>query len=141
MNSAIDYAGKAKRSGDLFSTKNQMNRFLNKVRNAVKDVPNIFAQHKPYLMNILTQVSEGTLKESDFVTSDLHVFRDKPNEIIVFIVGGATYEEAREIGLLNREKYTNILLGGTFVHNSKTFLAEISKQRNDEYANQDSRDY
>jgi len=118
-----------------------MNRFLNNLKNAVKDVPNIFAQHKPYLVNILNSVNEGTLKESEFVATDLNYFKEKPNEIIIFILGGATYEEAREIGILNREKFTNILLGGTFVHNSKTFLAEISnigKERKEEFSNNDS---
>lgn len=136
VNYAVDYAGKSKRAGDLFSTKNQINRLLNKVKSVVKDVPNIFTQHKPYLVNIINSIQEGTLKDSEFVTSDLHFFKEKPNEIIIFIVGGATYEEAREIGILNREKNTNILLGGTFIHNSKTFLAEISnigKERKEEF--------
>ena len=92
-------------------------------------------------MNILNSINEGTLKESEFVATDLHYFKEKPNEIIIFILGGATYEEAREIGILNREKFTNILLGGTFVHNSKTFLAEISnigKERKEEFGTNDS---
>ena len=66
----------------------------------------------------------------------MHQFKDVPKEIIIFIVGGATYEEAREIGLFNKEKGTNILLGGTFVHNSYTFLAEvtnIAKDKKDEF--------
>lgn len=86
-------------------------------------------------MNILNSINEGTLKESEFVATDLHYFKERPNEIIVFILGGATYEEAKEIGVLNREKNANILIGGTFVHNSKTFLAEISnvgKDRKDD---------
>lgn len=28
---------------------------------------------------------------------------NRPTEIIIFILGGATYEEAKEIGLLNKQ--------------------------------------
>ncbi|KAL4473621.1 hypothetical protein ABPG74_022485 [Tetrahymena malaccensis] len=136
VNYAIEYAGKAKRSGDIFNTKNLGIRLLNNLKSAVKDVPNLFAQHKPYIMNIINQIGEGTLKESEFTTTDLHSFREKPNEIIIFIVGGATYEEAQHIGSMNRDKYTNILLGGTYIHNSQTFMSEIAsigKERKEEF--------
>ncbi|PWN41777.1 hypothetical protein IE81DRAFT_348102 [Ceraceosorus guamensis] len=52
----------------------------------------------------------------------------RPQEVIIFIVGGATYEEARSIALLNSQGTsgpglgTRFLLGGTTVHNSSTFL-------------------
>jgi hypothetical protein len=49
----------------------------------------------------------------------------RPQDIIIFIVGGTTYEEARTVALLNQELAasaqfagTRILLGGTCVHNS-----------------------
>lgn len=44
--------------------------------------------------------------------------------MIVFIIGGATYEEARTVALLNQEPASSstggarLLLGGTCVHNS-----------------------
>lgn len=72
VNYAIEYAGKSKRSGDLFNTKNVGSRVWNNLKNAVKDVPNLFTQHKPYLMTIINQIQEGILKESEFTTTDLH---------------------------------------------------------------------
>lgn len=49
----------------------------------------------------------------------------RPQDVIVFIIGGTTYEEARTVALLNQEPPTTggaggarILLGGTCVHNS-----------------------
>ena len=48
----------------------------------------------------------------------------RPQDVIVFIIGGATYEEARTVALLNQEPATGstggarLLLGGTCVHNS-----------------------
>lgn len=44
----------------------------------------------------------------------------KPTEIIIFIVGGATYEEAKAVAELNRKGLGyNIVLGGTNIINSK----------------------
>ncbi|KAI0004570.1 Sec1-like protein [Russula compacta] len=55
-----------------------------------------------------------------------------PQDVIVFIIGGTTYEEARTVALLNQEPPTTggtvgarILLGGTCVHNSASFLEMI----------------
>ncbi len=48
----------------------------------------------------------------------------RPQDVIIFIIGGATYEEARTVALLNQEPASGgtggarLLLGGTCVHNS-----------------------
>lgn len=48
----------------------------------------------------------------------------RPQDVIVFMVGGTTYEEARAISKLNQELAASgagrVLLGGTCVHNSST---------------------
>jgi len=60
----------------------------------------------------------------------LRLFR--PQDIIVFMIGGTTYEEARTVATLNKESATSsnggvpslgvrLLLGGTCVHNSSTY--------------------
>ena len=54
----------------------------------------------------------------------------RPQDIIVFMLGGTTYEEARAVALLNQRLAgeaggpggTRILLGGSTIHNSKSFL-------------------
>uniref|UniRef100_A0A2K6EQH4 Vacuolar protein sorting-associated protein 45 n=1 Tax=Propithecus coquereli TaxID=379532 RepID=A0A2K6EQH4_PROCO len=47
-------------------------------------------------------------------------------DIIVFVIGGATYEEALTIYNLNRSTPgVRIVLGGTTVHNTKSFLEEV----------------
>ena len=48
----------------------------------------------------------------------LHIFR--PQDIIVFMVGGTTYEEALAVYELNKANPgVRIILGGTTVHNSE----------------------
>ena len=58
----------------------------------------------------------------------------RPQDVIVFIIGGATYEEARTVALLNQEPASGstggarLLLGGTCVHNSMRYaLATTDK--------------
>jgi len=124
IDSVLRYAGKSQRSGDLFANRDLVNKWTNKVKQAFRDVPNVFTQHQPYILNLLDMINNKKLRENDYPVQGNN-FKDKPNEIIIFIVGGATFEEAKEVAELNRRGAT-ILLGGTHVQNSKTFLAEMS---------------
>ena len=50
----------------------------------------------------------------------------RPQDIVVFIIGGCTYEEALSVHLLNRSTPgVRIVLGGTTVHNSKTWVDRL----------------
>lgn len=54
--------------------------------------------------------------------------RRSVTDLIIFVVGGITFEEARCVHELNAaSKGLRIVLGGTNVHNSTTFLRELSK--------------
>ena len=43
----------------------------------------------------------------------------------MFIVGGATYEEAMLVRNKSKGR-TRVLLGGSCIHNSKTFMADVN---------------
>jgi hypothetical protein len=49
--------------------------------------------------------------------------------VIVFIVGGATFEEAKEVAMSfnNGSDGVRVIVGGNIVHNSKSFMADISQ--------------
>lgn len=48
-------------------------------------------------------------------------------QVIVFMVGGVTYEEACKVAELNASLPSgNVVLGGSFVHNSTSFLEELN---------------
>ena len=52
--------------------------------------------------------------------------RDKPQDIIVFIIGGATYEEAKMVAEINASvPGVRVVLGGTTIHNAQSFLEEV----------------
>ena len=47
--------------------------------------------------------------------------------MIVFVVGGATFQEARELSTTYNTESDTVILGGTYMHNSRSFLAEVSQ--------------
>lgn len=55
----------------------------------------------------------------------IHPLCFRPQDIIVFIVGGATYEESLAVHNLNKTLGVRIVLGATTIHNSKSFLEEV----------------
>jgi len=125
----LKYAGKHERIGDLFADRNIMNKFTSKFKNALKDVPNVFTQHEPYICSLIDALNKSKLKETEFASKvgfhqNERPSEIKPTEIIIFIVGGATYEEAKAVAELNKKGY-NIVLGGTNIINSKLFLGEL----------------
>ena len=60
------------------------------------------------------------LKESTYPFVEGTTSRDRPQDLIVFMVGGATFEEARYISMINAATPgVRIILGGTTIHNSQ----------------------
>ena len=113
---------------DLFSPDNASSPFSQLRRNLnLKGVENVYTQHCPRLETTLQSLLKGRLKELQFpFLEGMGHTRDKPQDIIVFMVGGTTYEEARVVAQVNASVAgVRVVLGGTTVHNSETFLAEV----------------
>ena len=109
---------------DLFESASspfsQFRRNLN-----LKGVENVYTQHSPRLETTLQNLIKGRLKEIQYPFLEGHT-RDKPQDIIVFMVGGTTYEEARMVAQVNASvPGVRVVLGGTCVHDSTTFLEEV----------------
>ncbi|KAA3457137.1 vacuolar protein sorting-associated protein 45-like protein isoform X1 [Gossypium australe] len=52
----------------------------------------------------------------------------RPQEVVIFIVGGTTYEESRSVAQLNASNSgIRFILGGTAVLNSKRFLKDLEE--------------
>ena len=47
------------------------------------------------------------------------------HSVVVYIAGGATYEEATKVAELNASGGIQVVLGGSYVHNSGTFLEDL----------------
>jgi vacuolar protein sorting-associated protein 45 len=93
----------------------------------LKGVENVYTQHSPRLELTLQNLIKGRLREQQYpFVEGGGSTRDKPQDIILFIVGGVTYEEAKTISQINASSPgIRIVLGGTTVHNSTTFLEEM----------------
>lgn len=147
----LNLAGAEQRQGDLFANENLLARGKSALR-GLKGVDNVYTQHTPHLVQTLDQLMRGKLRTAHypFASSDTLPTLDapatvypggpptRPQDVIVFVIGGTTYEEARMIALLNGAASaapslngappaptwpgTRFLLGGTTVHRSRSFL-------------------
>lgn len=93
----------------------------------LKGVENVYTQHSSLLESTLQNLIKGRLREQQYpFVEGGGSTRDKPQDIIVFMVGGATYEEAKMIAGINATTPgVRVVLGGTSIHNSATFLEEV----------------
>lgn len=91
----------------------------------------MYTQHSPLLKEVLDEVLKGRPLDHLYPTvgSELPPFRRAHQEVIVFMIGGVTYEEALTVHNLNAAGY-RIVLGSTTIHNSKTFLDEVMDATN-----------
>ncbi|GAA5939825.1 Vps45p [Sporobolomyces koalae] len=171
VNIMLSFAGADQRQDDLFSNENFFSRGKSALK-GLKGVENVYTQHKPHLAETLDLLLRGRLKESSYPFVDPPAQgtmgqgqlyqqsstsgvggggQPRPQDIIVFIIGGTTYEEARYVAQLNQQFEagqglsssvgpaatgsrdgngqigigTRIILGGTCVLNSKMFLQMV----------------
>ncbi|CAB4389595.1 unnamed protein product [Rhizophagus irregularis] len=91
----------------------------------LKGVENVYTQHSPHLSQTIELLVKGKLKETSYPFIEGST-KDRPQDIIIFMVGGVTYEEARHIAQINASAAGfRVVLGGTTVHNSVSYLNEI----------------
>lgn len=124
----LDYAGNGKpgRTSDIFGLEGAKG-VIKKVFGNVKGVENIYTQHVPLLSQTLDAVVKGKLKETSYpYVQPPSRERYVPQEVILFVVGGVTYEESKAIASFTHDNPTfKVLLGGTTVHNLKSFSKEV----------------
>lgn len=146
-------AGASKRQDDLFSNEGLFSRGKSALK-GLKGIENVYTQHTPHLFRTIESLDRARLKDVSYprAGTDPQPYNEtivpRPREVILFIVGGSTYEEARTVALLNAalakgapglgtqplhpgstnpssatsSAPSRILLGGTNVLNSQMFL-------------------
>lgn len=94
----------------------------------LRGVENVYTQHKSLLESILAQLVKTKLPVDKYPYLRPPSSEQEVQTVVVFIVGGATYEEARVVGEFNRlGQYPKIVLGGTDMVNPKRFLDAFSE--------------
>lgn len=127
----LKYGGANVRSGDLYGDRG-LKKFMRAMTQGVQGVPNVYAQHVPPLIKYLESILKGQLLDSDFgiVNGNATPGIKKVRDVIVFICGGVTYEEAMKVAELNQRVAISgqrVVLGGTSIHNSTSFLNEVAE--------------
>jgi vacuolar protein sorting-associated protein 45 len=121
----LKYGGNRVRSSDLFGNKSFL-AFTKKTLKDLKGVQNVYTQHEPLLKQTLELLSKGRLKEAEFPFAFTTSRENRLQDIIIFIVGGATFEEAKEVAFFNENNPSlKVILGSTTIHNSESFLKEV----------------
>ncbi|CAI2355510.1 unnamed protein product [Caenorhabditis sp. 36 PRJEB53466] len=122
---ALTYGGSTKRPTDLFGGQSTMDitkRFIK----GLKGVENIYTQHSPYLQNIIEHCQRGRFENFSLIGLDC----ERMDNLIVFIIGGATYEEAAIVRYSNQRRMQGhggpaIVLAGNCMLNTESFLEEF----------------
>jgi len=126
MDAVLRYAGAMIRGPGLYGVGNNvMKKMTKSIMSSVQGVSNVYAQHVPLLMETVQAAAKGKLKNDVYpVVLGKSQTEELPEEIIIFMVGGVTYEEAAKINEFNRGKVKVFLCGST-IHNSTSFLEEL----------------
>lgn len=140
------YAGSQHRQEPLYATEaGFFARAQIQLAKGLKGVDNVYTQHKPLLHNTLSSLIKGKLKRSTHPYMDpgdnkLPAWAsssggidgagtdERPQDIIVFVIGGVTYDEARLVAEINATTPgVRIVLGSTSIINSEMFLDAIQQ--------------
>ncbi|KAM0944221.1 putative sec1-like protein [Dioscorea sansibarensis] len=123
----LKQAGVDKRTGDLYGNRDLLNIARNMAR-GLKGVENVYTQHQPLLFQAMENITKGRLKDVDYPFIGNHFQQGRPQDVVIFIIGGTTYEEARTVALHNvSNSGTRFILGGSVVLNSKRFLKDLEE--------------
>ena len=86
-------------------------------------MPNVFEQNVPLVVTMIENVLKNKLMENEYPFTDMVPLKDIPKNIIIYIIGGVTFGEAKQIKDLN-QKYPDchFIIGGSSQINSKMFF-------------------
>ncbi|KAH0874544.1 LOW QUALITY PROTEIN: hypothetical protein HID58_071906 [Brassica napus] len=103
----------------------------------VQGVENVYTQHQPLLFQTMESITRGRFvakkkkkKQREITRCGLtFCWRSfSTGTVVIFMVGGTTYEESRSVALQNATtSVIRFILGGTAVLNSKRFLMDLEE--------------
>lgn len=114
-------------TADLFQPSGIFDSARARFNRGLRGVENVYTQHSPKLETTLQDLIKGRLSTAAYPFLEGQT-RDKPQDIVVFIVGGTTYEEAKMVAQVNASSPgVRVVLGGTGVVNSGMFWDEVEE--------------
>nr|GMC69631.1 vacuolar protein sorting-associated protein 45 homolog [Ipomoea batatas] len=143
----LKQAGVDKRTGDLYGNRDLLNIARNMAR-GLKGVENVYTQHQPLLFQTMESIIKGRLRDVDYPFVGNHYQQGSvplcivykatirppipflPHDVVIFIVGGTTYEESRSVALQNSTiSGIRFILGGSAILNSRRFLKDLEESQ------------
>uniref|UniRef100_A0A8C9GSZ0 Vacuolar protein sorting-associated protein 45 n=1 Tax=Piliocolobus tephrosceles TaxID=591936 RepID=A0A8C9GSZ0_9PRIM len=115
------------RNNKLFKEQSLLNYAKSTISRTIIGTPNVLTLHKSYIYFLLEDLIKSKLNNQIYTTTNLLNIEPNMNKtvnsIIIFFIGGATYEEYKDIKQLSKKYNIQFLLGSTQIHNSQSFLA------------------
>ena len=101
-----------------------------RIQKGLKGVENVYTQHSPLLLSTLESLVKGRLSQQRYPFLDGQnigsASREKPQDVIVFMVGGSTFEEAKTVAQINASMPgVRVVLGGTSILRSESFWEQV----------------
>jgi vacuolar protein sorting-associated protein 45 len=106
IDTIIEYGGTSKRGGDLYGQqKGVLSTLAKTLTKGINGVENVYTQHKPMLSEVLDLLVKGKLKDNDYPYAREGVSqKGKASDIMIFMVGGVTYEEGTKVREFNKSQ-------------------------------------
>ncbi|ODV92477.1 hypothetical protein CANCADRAFT_87224 [Tortispora caseinolytica NRRL Y-17796] len=133
ISTLLRVAGASQRLHDPYSSDSIFSRARSGFT-GLKGVENVYTQHLPLLEKILSWLIKGKLRMDQYPYADGSTSvpqstvstKERPQDIIVFMVGGVTYEEALLIHKISETMPgVRIVLGGTSILRSQLYLDQL----------------
>ena len=133
--SMLRYAGSKSRGPGLYKNQNAdiMRRVTQNLVSTVQGIENVYTQHTPLLIDTLQSLIKGklTTREYPVLMGNANAPTSSFDTILVCMVGGITYEEGAHVAEWNSNSKANggvkVVLAGSTVHNSTSFLDELKQ--------------
>ncbi|CAM9706238.1 unnamed protein product [Chrysoparadoxa australica] len=120
------YCGRTSRGPGLYGQSTLMSKIGKSITASLQGIDNVYCQHLPLLVSVLESFFKGKLRDDRYPCVG-PAAAGKPQEVIVYMVGGTTMEEAKSVSEMNATMASGrVVLGGSCIHNSTSFIDELS---------------
>ena len=126
----LKYCGSKTKKNDLFSSFMLYDKFSG-MFDMSEETINLLTQNKPLVCDIIEQLAKNKFNDSKYVIHKLNSQNTSKSsshtysKIIIFMIGGCTFEEVVKLQMMQSKLPFEIVIGGTTVVNAKEFMNNI----------------
>jgi vacuolar protein sorting-associated protein 45 len=124
IDTILYYCGNKSKKLDLFSS-HLFREKITSMFDSKESAVNLLTQNKPLVLEILEQVAKNKLPELKYPVRKLNHSTLKITDyskVVVFVIGGCTYEEVAKIQINKTNLPFEVVIGGTTILNSNQFI-------------------